>query len=136
MARPTPNRVSIVPVKLKPQEHDGKAGEDAVAFCDEDTAFRNLFERQRDRVWVRGARPGRRDCRARHATAAIRASLDRPTVPAGWKHLAPLSHFLLALASPRRPRILETNVDWCQAMPVRRVSVTGTTTPTFRNRQR
>ena len=37
--------------------HDsGKAGDDAVMFCDENAARRNLLDRQRDRVWVREER--------------------------------------------------------------------------------
>ena len=34
------------------RHHSGKAGDDAVAFCDEDAARRNLLDRQRDRVGV------------------------------------------------------------------------------------
>ena len=38
------------------RHHSGKACNDAVAFCDEDAARRNLLDRQRDRVRVREER--------------------------------------------------------------------------------
>ena len=38
------------------RHHGGKAGDDAVTFCDEDAARRNLLDRQRDRVGVREER--------------------------------------------------------------------------------
>jgi hypothetical protein len=34
------------------RQHSGEAGDDAVAFCDEDAARINLLDRQRDRVWI------------------------------------------------------------------------------------
>jgi hypothetical protein len=38
------------------QYHSGKAGDDTVAFCDEDATGCNLLDRQRDRVGVREER--------------------------------------------------------------------------------
>ena len=38
------------------RHYSRKAGDDAVAFCDEDAARRNLLDRQRDRVGVREKR--------------------------------------------------------------------------------
>ena len=38
------------------RHHSGKASDDAVAFCDEDAACRNLLDRQRDRVGIREKR--------------------------------------------------------------------------------
>jgi hypothetical protein len=38
------------------RHYSGKAGDDAVAFCDEDAARPNLLDRQRDRVGVREKR--------------------------------------------------------------------------------
>ena len=41
---------------VEARHHGGKASDDAVTFCDENAARRNLLDRQLDRVWVREER--------------------------------------------------------------------------------